>query len=261
MTSMVAPAIGSLQFFFCLMVLGTAGFAHGMFGFGFAMIATPLLALFVGYRLAIFLAAVPLLCMSLLFLIANRHLMRSEAVTRAIVPGIVLGSVAGAFLQASLSPPLALVLLATLLAASAALPVYLRDRQLGLAGTGRASSAMSATLGMFAGVTESALNVGAPFVLFYGGLARLDRLQQLLALNLCFAVGKSVQIAVLTQASSAYLSPSSLVIAVVAALAGQIAGNRCAGVFSERSFRRMFAAFLYGVSGFLLFRAVLELGG
>jgi uncharacterized protein len=180
MTSMVAPALGSLQFFFCLMVLGTAGFAHGMFGFGFAMIATPLLALFVGYRLAIFLAALPLLCMSLLFLVANRRLMRNEALTRSIVPGIVLGSVAGAFLQASLPPPLALVLLATLLAASAALPPYLHGRQSGLPDMGRTSPAMPAILGMFAGATEAALNVGAPFVLFYGGLARLDRLQQLL---------------------------------------------------------------------------------
>ncbi len=256
MTSVLAPALGLQQFLFCLLVLGIAGFAHGMFGFGFAMIATPLLALFIDYRLAIYLAALPLLCLSLLFLVTHRRLVRSEALTRSIVPGIVLGSAAGAFLQASFPPSLALALLALLLAASAALPSYLHNRQLVLPGMEKSSPAI---LGMFAGVTEAALNVGAPFVLFYGGLARLDRLQQLLALNLCFAVGKSVQIAVLMQASSVSLSPASLVFAVAAALAGQLAGNRCAGVFSEQSFRRVFTVFLYGMSGFLLCRALLAL--
>ncbi len=31
-------------------ILAGAGFAHGLFGIGFAMIATPLLALFLDYR-------------------------------------------------------------------------------------------------------------------------------------------------------------------------------------------------------------------
>ena len=51
---------------------GGAGFAHGLFGIGFAMIAMPLLALFLDNRLAVVLAAVPLLTIVLGWLCVHR---------------------------------------------------------------------------------------------------------------------------------------------------------------------------------------------
>ena len=56
-----------------LAILAGAAFAQGVFGLGFAMIATPLLALFLDYRAAVLLAAVPLLVLAGNWLVVNRH--------------------------------------------------------------------------------------------------------------------------------------------------------------------------------------------
>lgn len=257
MTGFAVPELLSGQFFYCLMVLALAGCAHGMFGVGFAMIATPLLALFVDYRLAILLTAVPLLCLSAFFLILNRRRVFRTTRIRLIVPGVALGSLIGAFMQTALPAYLALALLAVLLAVTAALPRYLHGRQVILPRTKQSSS----LLGLCAGVTEAALNVGAPFVLLYGCVTRLNRIQQLLALNLCFAVGKSIQLSVLANAMPGLLPLPYVCCAVVVSLAGQAAGHHYAGRFSEESFRRYLSFFLYGMSVFLLCRAAIVVYG
>lgn len=253
---LAVPALLSTRFYYCLFVLLLAGFAHGMFGFGFAMIATPLLAIFVDHRLAIILAALPLFFIAVRFLLANRRFVFTEGITRTMVPAVTVGSMFGAFFQSTLPAFAALALLGLLLAACAALPAYLNKRAL-------KSSAVEgrrpAVLGVFAGVTEAALNVGAPFILLYGGIARLGRLQQLLALNLCFAVGKLVQILALVNVSSGTLPLQHLALAIAVAIAGQITGDRFAGRFSEASFRRIFSYFLWAMAAFMICRALLEL--
>lgn len=250
------PALLSGTFLFCVLILAGAGFIHGMFGVGYAMIATPLMALLVDYRLAVILAAVPLFIMALTVLARYRHALRENQLVRMIVPGVIVGSALGAWLHTSLPAFVALALLGVLLAVNAYLPSYFRRRNDAQAVVGpRAAPGFS----LLAGVTEAALNVGAPFILMYSGLARLTRVQQLLALNLCYGAGKLIQIGVLMQAGTTPMPWPHLFVAIAASLGGQMLGERYAGQFSETTFRFLFTRFLYTMALVMLCRAIYQI--
>lgn len=243
------------QFAYCLLVLAIAGFAQGMFGLGFAMIATPLLALTLDYRGAVFLAAVPLMLTAVFYLIVQWRQVLSEPLSKRIAPGLIGGSIAGVWVQTSLPQFAALALLAFLLACSAALPTILR-RSLAL--REKSANASPMAFGAFAGLTDTSLNVGAPFIVLYGGLNHLNRLQQLLALNLCFAIGKTIQIGLTMATAPMPVSGAYLLWGVLASLCAYLAGARLAGRFSDEGFRRGLNIFLYGMACVLGYRALAQ---
>lgn len=243
------------QFSYCLVVLAIAGFAQGTFGLGFAMIATPLLALTLDYRGAVFLAAVPLLFVAVSYLIVQWRQVISEPLTRGITPGLICGSVLGVWVQTSLPQYAALALLAILLAGSAALPTILQ-RSLALRRKSANTSPM--LFGAFAGLTDTALNVGAPFIVLYGGLNKLNRLQQLLALNLCFAIGKTIQVTLTTAATPMPITIAYLSWGILASLVAYLAGARMAGRFSETGFRCALNLFLYVMACVIGYRAIAQ---
>lgn len=253
MSGLDLAGLEAIELFYCLGMLGVAGVAHGMFGFGFAMIATPLLALILDYRLAIIAAALPLFFMATLFLALNWQSLQKENLIRLVVPGVIAGSLIGASFQAFMPQHMALTLLAALLIFSALLPHIVARLSWNAKPGNRPASAICST---FAGATEAALNVGAPFMLIYGAITRLNRIQQLLVLNLCFSVGKAIQIGVIAQASTTLFSLPLLSLAVLTALGGQFVGNYYAGLFSEDVYRKILKIFLYLMAMVLLGRAI-----
>lgn len=233
-------------------ILAGAGFAHGLFGFGFAMMATPLLALFLDYRLAVALAAFPLLAMALGWLAVHVRSRAALVSQTRLLPGIAIGAGAGTLMQMSLPEVVSITLLALLLSASLAVP-WLTQRAAAL----RVASVRGAApgFGVLAGMTESALNVGAPFMLLYGSLARLSRFEQLLALNVCFALGKGIQLALTALTWPAAAGGWPLLACTTASLAAYAAGNHLAGRFDEERFRRWLRNFIVCMVAGLLVRA------
>lgn len=223
-----------------LAILAGAAFAQGVFGLGFAMIATPLLALFLDYRAAVLLAAVPLLVLAGNWLVVNRHDLRHSGVSWQLLPGIVVGAVTGVWVHVALSERLSLLLLAALLAFSIALPWGLQRFRTDVSMAARRTAPL---FGALAGITESALNVGAPFMVMFGELARLTRRQQLIALNLGFFFGKAVQVSLLS-ASAWPVSPLPLALGVMISLLFYRIGDRLAGHYPEETFRRLLAKFI-----------------
>jgi uncharacterized protein len=223
-----------------LCILAVAGFVQGVFGLGFAMIATPLLALYLDYTQAVFLVAVPLFVLAVYYLVRARHHLPQAHSPVALVSGIVLGAAVGVWLHVSLPERIALVLLAALLVFSVVVPRVIADVHGSVAAAQRGAPAF----GLMAGVTESALNVGAPFMVLLGGLARYDRVQQLIALNLCFAFGKAIQLTLLTSVSGVPVGAGATAGAVAIALLGYRVGDRFAGRWDGQRFRRALDAFL-----------------
>lgn len=242
-----------LQLVGCLLVLGLAGFAHGLFGIGFAIVATPLLATFLDYRIAAFMVAAPLLAMAAGWLFVKRSALRSAAVPLSLLPGIAVGAVVGTGLQAALPQRLSLLLLAALLTFSIAMP-WVLDRWRAV--DGQRARSCAAWFGAAAGMTESALNVGAPFMVLYGALSRLGRVEQLLALNLCFALGKLIQIALMARLPMDGLDARAVLAGTAVSLAGYWQGDRLAGRFSEAAFRAGLRGFLAMMVLALLARAL-----
>lgn len=224
-----------------VLVLALAGMAHGVFGIGFAMIATPLLALFLDYRSAVFLSAFPLLVMATWWLVEHRRLVAGARIPTGLLPGIVVGAACGVALQAALSQRASLLLLSALLGMSVLVPMALTHWRPGIR---KIPWQTAPVLGSLAGVTESALNVGAPFMVLYGGLAGLGRWQQLLALNLCFCIGKAIQVGLTASAAPSQVTGTALGFCTVAGVMAYRVGDRWAARFSDRAFARLLRAFL-----------------
>lgn len=233
-------------------ILALAGFAHGLFGFGFAMIATPLLALFLDYRVAVLLAAVPVLLMAPSWLLAHRRRVLACKVPASLLPAVAVGASCGVALQIALPQRVSLLLLAFLLVICVLTPWFLsRWRIPGIAAPARAA----AMFGGLAGATESALNVGAPFMLIYGALARFDRLEQLTVLNLCFAVAKTIQVCLIYATGAPRVGLAALAFGTAASGACYYLGDRVANRFSDARFRKLLRAFLIVMVGALVVRA------
>jgi uncharacterized membrane protein YfcA len=235
-----------------LAVLALAGFVHGVFGIGFAMIATPMLALMLDYRSAVYVSAVPLLVIALWWLLRNRRHWTGAGLAARLPVALALGALAGVAVQTSLSQRESLLLLAVLLVASVFIPWIVRRLE-GI-DSGAAHRAAPA-FGAMAGVTESALNVGAPFIVLYGQLARLDRVGQLLALNLCFGLGKAIQVGMMSLDMPAGATPGGIALGTAASLLAYVAGDAWAGRFSEETFRAGMRWFLLCMSAVLVARA------
>lgn len=236
----------------CFAVLALAAFAQGVFGLGFAMVATPLLALFLEYRAAVLIASVPMLVIALHWLVAHRRALPNSGVPPLLIAGIVLGALGGMRLQVALPQQASLLLLAALLAFSVALPWGLQRWQRDVsAGSRQAAPAF----GIMAGVTESALNVGAPFMVLFARLGRLTRAQQMIALYLCFFLGKIIQLSVLLAVTAMPMPSWMLAAAVGVCVVFHSAGDRFAGRFSDDVSRRWLGLFLSAMVVALLLRA------
>lgn len=242
------------EFAACLLVLGLAAFAQGVFGLGFAMIATPLLALFLDYQTAIFTTAVPLFALAGYWLLSNRKTLRLSGIPWALLPGIGAGAVIGVALQVSLPQRVSLLLLATLIVFSILLPFAL---SLWIPKNRTFTPRSAPLLGVLAGVTESALNVGAPFIVLYAGLARLTRLQLLICLNLCFALGKAIQLSLLMMVAPVPVSWHILLASVLICLLAFRLGDGLAGKFKEEGFQALLRIFLLAMAAMLVVRSQL----
>ena len=219
---------------------------------GFAMIATPLLALFLDYRSAVLAAAIPLLVLACVWLAANRKSLHKSNLPWTLPVGIIVGAVVGVALQVSLPQRVSLLLLAGLILISVLMPLLLTRWLPGYKTVGLSRAPL---FGVLAGVTEAALNVGAPFLVLFAGLARLTRLQLLIALNLCFALGKAIQISLLMAISQVAPSGYLLAAGVGVCLVAFRIGDGLAGRFPEAGFQRMLRLFLLVMAVLLVARS------
>lgn len=236
-----------------LAVLFFAGLIQGVFGLGFAMIATPILGLFLNYQVAIILAAIPLWFLATRYIIKQRQAVRSSPITRSLGPAIIVGSIVGVVLYANLSVSANYALLGVLLLVSAFVPLAVR-----YLGPFNQKSRIRSGLpfGLLAGTTESLMNVGAPFILLFSGISNLKRRQQLLALNLCFAIGKTVQILLIALFIPVTVSWPHIGLAILSSSLGFQVGDRFGGQWSEEQFRRGLFSFLLIMAAAMGMRAV-----
>ena len=218
------------------------------------MIATPLLALILDYHSAVLTAAVPLWALASLWLFTKRRLVLNSGVPWTLLPGVVVGSTIGVVLQTALPPSVSLRLLSALLVFSVVLPWVVKRLTLQ---TKISSSHAAPVLGCLAGATESALNVGAPFIVLFSGIYRFSRLQMMFALNLCFCLGKSIQLALLFSLGRSKPDWALLVIGTAVSYGLFRVGDNFAGRYPENRFKKALSVFLVGMAVLLVIRSLL----
>jgi len=213
-----------------------SGFAHGAIGFGFPIVATPLIALVVDIKSAIALIAPITLVLVVISALRGGSV---AGILRDFWP-VLAGAAAGAWLGTRLlivAPPEPFILVLAL-----AILLYLNLDRLGRgtsAAVVRRRGGFGLAFGFAGGLFEALANVAGPILLIYFMLLGLAPAQIVQTLNLCFSVGKGAQ--TLTLATSAamtqgfWLLIGALAVPSVAAL---FAGMRLRHRIDAATYRR-----------------------
>jgi hypothetical protein len=166
-----------------------SAFVHGAFGFGFPLLATPLLALGFDLRTAILLTLVPTVSIDLISIVSERHWRSALQCYWPIPVFTIVGSVMGTQLLLAVEPEpfrllLALVLIAYLVSDHlhrGAQPVHVGELGQALFGL---------VLGLLAGV----INIFAPLVVVFALYTQMPAGLMVATFNLCFITSKTGQI-------------------------------------------------------------------
>lgn len=180
-----------------------AGFAHGAIGFGFPLVATPLVALVIDIKLAIGLLAPVTLVLVVITALQGGGLIAVARRFWYLPVAVGIGSWLGTrLLLAAPAEPFLLVLALVMI-------LYLNLERVGRGSNPvvqRWAFAYGLAFGFVAGIFEAVANVAGPVLLVYFMLLGLSPLDLIQALNLCFSFGKTVQVA--TWAHSGAIAPA-----------------------------------------------------
>ena len=242
--------LGPLALCFVVLVCLAAGFAHGAIGFGFPIVATPLVALVIDVRSAIALLAPVTLVVVVLSALRGGSLLEVLRRFWYLPPMTIVGAWVGTRILLVAPPePFLLVLAAVIL-------LYLNLDRLNLGGSPtvqRNATAFGLGMGFIAGASEAIANVSGPLLLVYFMLMGLSPTQTVQAMNLSFLMGKSTQVA--TWAAAGGMSPA-LWLAVAAFTVPSVAalffGMRVRSRIDAATYRRWLRAALWVMAALLV---------
>lgn len=171
-------------------ILLLAAFVHGAFGFGFPLVATPLLALFFDLPTAILLTLLPTVSINLVSILGEKHWREALRQFWPIPSFTIIGSFSGTQALFAVDPEpfrmlLALVLIGYLITDH----LHRSERPHEIPKWGMALVGLG--LGLLAGV----VNIFAPMVVVYALYTRMNPLLMVATFNLSFITSKSGQIA------------------------------------------------------------------
>jgi uncharacterized membrane protein YfcA len=233
-------------------VIAGSAFVHGIIGFGFPIMAMPILATAFDTKTAVLVTIVPIISIIAISSVRGGNLKRSVGRFWFLPVFTTLGGVVGTrlFLVAPTS-------LLTLLLAIFILTYLLLDRF----GPGRFEFVhrhwmpFAAVFAFGAGITETTVNIGVPLVLIYFMLAGVETLAMVQALNFVFLFSKIVQIIGLM--ISGTLPPDSAVALsplIIAAVVPLLLGMRIRDRFDVKTYRRALRIFLWLAAAMLFTR-------
>jgi len=191
--TLFAPAMSAALV--AIVILGAI--AHGVIGFGFPLISTPLVALLIDVKTAVLITVVPNIVVNVVSILRGGNWRESIGRHWPIAIWVVLGTIVGTHFLLVAPPELLQVLLAAMIV------VFLsqeRIRHLDLTWVKRRPGLSGAAFGVVAGLFSGAVNVSAPPLVIYFMMLELPPVAMTQTLNLCFIVGKLVQAATLSLA-------------------------------------------------------------
>jgi uncharacterized protein len=233
-----------------------SGFAHGALGFGFPIVATPLVALVVDIKTAIALIAPLTLALVVISVVREGKLAALLRRFWFLPLAMALGAWLGTLVLLVAPPEPFLLLLAGVILLYLNLDRLERGRS-GVVERHRAAFGMA--FGTLAGAFEAMANVAGPVLLIYFMLLGLAPSAVVQALNMCFTFGKGTQVA--TWAASGampqgmWLAVAGLALPCVAAL---FVGMRVRDRIDAATYRRWLRGALWVMAALLVAQFIFE---
>jgi len=227
-----------------------SAFAHGAIGFGFPVVATPLVALVIDMKSAITLLAPVTLLLVVISALRGGGVVELARKFWFLPVGIAAGAWVGTLILLAAAPePFTLVLALMLL-------FYLNLDRLGRSHSEtvlRLRVVFGIAFAFVAGVFEAVANVAGPVLLVYFMLLGAAPQQIVQTLNLCFSVGKGSQVATLAASgalsAATWVTVAGLAVPAVAALAF---GMRVRDRIDAQAYRRWLRKALWVMAILLL---------
>ena len=172
-----------------LPILLFAAFAHGALGFGFPLITTPLLVLFMELPAAILLTLVPTVSINLVSFFTEKHWREALRVFWPIPTFTIAGGILGTQILLSVDPSPFRILLALVLIAYLA-----TERLTGSKKEHRLPKWGLALFGFGLGLLAGVVNVFAPVIVVFALYTRMNPTLMVATFNMSFLTSKSGQI-------------------------------------------------------------------
>jgi uncharacterized membrane protein YfcA len=235
-----------------------AGLAHGLSGFGFPLISTPMVALFADVRTAVVVTLLPNIMVNSLSAFGGSGWREALRKYWLIPLYVLVGTVTGA--QVVLwapANPLRLLLAAVIV-------IYLqqdRFRRVDWSVIARNPNGSGLAFGLVAGFFSGTVNVMLPPLLIYFSTLGLAPLAMTQVMNACFLVGKVSQAAVFAARGQFTFDGLALTVPVCAVtLAGYSVGRRLQPRASPAAYRKMMRAVLWTMAALLTGQAAGVIG-
>jgi len=231
-----------------------AGFAHGLSGFGFPVISTPMVALFTDVRTAVMVTLFPNIVVNLVSTVSGAGwratLARYWSMPVYVLVGTIVGTQVVLWAPAA---PLRLLLAAVIV-------VYLqqeRFRRVDWSAIQRHPERAGVAFGLVAGFLSGTVNVMLPPLLIYFTTLQLPALVLTQVLNACFLVGKVSQAAVFGYRGQFSTGGLAAIVPVcLVALAGYFAGRRLQPRITPAAYRAVLRGVLWLLAGLLVVQAI-----
>ena len=241
----------------CAIVL-VAGFAHGLSGFGFPVISTPMAALYTDVRTAVLVTLIPNIVINVVSATSGAEWRANLRRYRWMPVYVLVGTIAGT--QVVLWAPSSL--LRAFLAA--VIVLYLcqhRLRAIDWTVMARHPQGFGLAVGLLGGFLSGTVNVMLPPLLIYFTTLGLAPVVMTQVLNACFLVGKVSQAAVFAAHGQFVARGLMLTLPVCAvALAAYLAGRRLQPKISLQTYGRIIRGVLWIMAALLMLQAAGILG-
>jgi uncharacterized protein len=189
------------QFAWALAIIPVAAYLHGLLGLGFVTVAMPLLVLVLDLRLVMVLTVPAALALSAQLTFMGGNLRQSLGRLWVLPVCMVMGAFSGAWIFQHADPRILTIGIAAAIALFLSVD-YFKKADVHLPPSWVLPAAMF--FGFLAGNTETAVNMGAPFLLIFCLIAGLSPMAMVQTINLCFFSGKVIHAWTLSVGGPAY---------------------------------------------------------
>ncbi len=227
---------------------------HGSIGFGFPMIATPLLAMVTDMKTAILYIAIPTLLINLISIFSEGNFL--QAVKRFYPLALIgmIGSVIGTQILIYSSSELFKLLLAF----SILLYLFIQEFKIQMVWIREKKVLSMIVFGLTAGIIGGLTNVMASILIIYSLESKHTKKEVIQSTNLCFLFGKIIQIVLFALHGSfnqelLTISFSSLVVVLFAMFIGFRVKNK----ILQESYRKVVKVVLFLIACILVFQAII----
>lgn len=243
--------LGSEFFVYEAFIVFFAGIVHGVLGFGFPMLATPLFALFLDLKKAVLLTLFPTIAVNFLSLKRDNSFGAIWQEYRLLIVSVIGGSILGTnLLVVYYSEYYKLVLAGVIL-------LYLNKARLNISLNHSVESyprVMTILFGFLSGIVGGIANIMIPVLIILILELQLDKKRSIGVMSFCFITNKILQVFIFAYHGNVTFENVTVITPyVLIAIGGFFIGSRMQDHIDEHGYKKILNALLWVLSLYLIY--------